>query len=64
MTSLSCSRELLYVILSFLAVMVLGLQLPSLPWLQRLKLLGLAVSCLLTSNLNILALKVTVGCWR
>ena len=44
MTSLSCSRELLYVILSFLAVMVLGLQLPSLPWLQGLKLFGLAVS--------------------
>ena len=42
-------------------VMILGLELPSLNWSQRLRLAGLASVSLLVSNLNILALKVTMG---
>ena len=38
--------------------MILGLELPSLNWSERLRLLGLASVSLLVSNLNILALKV------
>ena len=56
--SLSSSRELTFVILSFVAVMTLGLELPALDWQKRLKLLALGISCLLTSNFGTLALKV------
>ena len=38
--------------------MLLGLELPSLNWSERLRLVGLASVTLLVSNLNILALKV------
>ena len=58
MTSLSASRELMFVILPFLVTMGLGLQLPALSWSHRLRLAGLGASVLFTSNLGILALKV------
>merc|ERR1712210_26501 len=57
-TSLSSSRELIYTIVPFVVVMILGLELPSLNWSERLRLFGLASVSLLVSNLNILALKV------
>merc|ERR1712192_134316 len=57
-TSLSSSRELIYTIVPYIAVMLLGLELPSLNWSERLRLVGLASVSLLASNLNILALKV------
>ena len=48
----------MYVVLTSLLLLCLGLELPSLPWLDRLKLAGLAATSLATSTLNILALKV------
>jgi len=57
-TSLSSSRELIYTIVPYVVVMLLGLELPSLNWSKRLRLVGLASVSLLVSNLNILALKM------
>ena len=48
----------MYVVLTSLLLLCLGLELPSLSWLDRLKLAGLAATSLATSTLNILALKV------
>ena len=39
-------------------ILVLGLELPSLDWSGRLRLVGLAATTLFASNLGILALKV------
>ena len=39
-------------------VMLLGLEIPNLDWSQRLRLVGLASTTLIVSNLGILALKV------
>ena len=41
-------------------VMLLGLEIPNLDWSQRLRLVGLASTTLIVSNLGILALKVVL----
>ena len=41
-------------------VMLLGLEIPNLDWSQRLRLVGLASTTLIASNLGILALKVVL----
>jgi len=56
--SLNSSRETIYIILTFLAIFSFGFELFMPTWKERLMILSLGVCGLLTSSLNILALKV------
>ena len=56
--SLNSSREIIYVIMTFLIIFCVGLEMFTPSWEVRLKILVLGVSCSITSAMNIIALKL------
>ena len=56
--SLMASKDLMYLMLAGLLSLSLGLDLPSLEWIDRFRLLGFAALSIAISLLNIVSLKV------